>query len=298
MRSAVDQFLRYCSTEKGYSPHTVDRYRHTLSLFCVYTDEWLGDDTDPEKLRLNDVRPFLGWLHDRGLSNRTIRLHVSALRSFFKYCLRNGIITSNPVALLVVPKSEKTLPSFLQATEVSHMLERFDRTTAVGARDAALTEVLYGSGLRISEALGLTTNSIDVRRATLRVTGKGGKQRVVPVGSKSLQAIREYLRLRPELHPSLDETALFLTTKGTPLGASQAWRIVHRAMEGITESRQKSPHVLRHSFATHLIDNGADLQAVSDMLGHASLSTTQIYTHVSVERLKAAYMQAHPRADA
>ncbi|MFM8473736.1 MAG: tyrosine recombinase XerC [Candidatus Kapaibacterium sp.] len=297
MRSAVDQFLRYCSTEKGYSPHTVDRYRHTLSLFCAFIDEWLGSGTEPDALRLNDVRPFLGWLHDRGLANRTIRLHVSALRSFFTYCLRAGIISANPAALLVVPKSEKRLPTFLQATEVADMMDRFDRTTVVGCRDAALTELLYGSGLRISEALSLRTDSIDERRSTVRVTGKGGKQRIVPVGGKSMQAIRDYLGMRSGMKDAAVRTAMFLTTKGTPLGASQAWRIIHRAMEGITESRQKSPHVLRHSFATHLIDNGADLQAVSDMLGHASLSTTQIYTHVSVERLKAAYMRAHPRAD-
>lgn len=298
MRSAVDQFLQYCTTEKGYSPHTVDRYRHTLTLFCTYVDEWIGNEAELATLQLNDVRPFLGWLHDKGLSNRTLRLHVSALRSFFRYCLRNNLVPSNPVALLVVPKMEKKLPSFLQSTEVSLLMDRFDRSNAVGARDAALAELLYGSGLRISEALSLQVDSVDMRRSTLRVTGKGGKQRVVPIGTKALQAINEYLQKRNELCATPLQRALFVTSKGSALGASQAWRIIHRAMDGVTESRQKSPHVLRHSFATHLIDNGADLQAVSDMLGHASLSTTQIYTHVSVERLKAAYNQAHPRADA
>jgi site-specific recombinase XerD len=299
LRSAVQLFLVYCTTEKGYSAHTADRYRHTLSLFAEYLKDGGGDgeETILNELGANDVRPFLGWLHDRGLSNRTIRLHVSALRSFFLFSLRRGYVQNNPVSLIVVPKMEKKLPSFLQATEVTHMMERFDTGTATGARDAALAELLYGSGLRISEALSLNVHSVDVRSNTLRITGKGGKQRIVPLGAKSLEALRAYSLVRAEFGAASTEQALFLTSKGTPLGASQAWRIINKAMQGITESRKKSPHVLRHSFATHLIDNGADLQAVSDMLGHASLSTTQVYTHVSVERLKAAYAQAHPRAE-
>ena len=181
--------------------------------------------------------------------------------------------------------------------EIEMLMQKFDQNTPEGSRDAALTELLYGCGLRISEALQLNINSIDKSAMTVRVLGKGSKERVVPMGRKAMEAIGVYQKLRAELCKSELEKALFVDAKGRRLSATQAWRIIRDAMTGITESKQKSPHVLRHSFATHLLDNGADIQAVSEMLGHASLSTTQVYTHVSVERLKAAYKQSHPKAE-
>jgi site-specific recombinase XerD len=202
----------------------------------------------------------------------------------------------NPANILTAPKVEKKLPSFLQAKEVVILMQSFDRSTPTGSRDAALAELLYGSGLRISEALQLELHSVDRRRSSVRVMGKGSKERIVPVGKATLDALQTYSALRSGFHAPVTETALFLNNNGKRMTPSQAWSVINKAMHGITESKQKSPHVLRHSFATHLLDNGADIQAVSEMLGHASLSTTQVYTHVSVERLKAAYKQAHPKA--
>ena len=176
-------------------------------------------------------------------------------------------------------------------------MEKFDRQTPEGSRGAALAELLYSSGMRISEALQLDITSIDRTTMTVRVIGKGSKTRLVPIGSPSLDAIETYMNHRHLYITNESESALFVSNSGKRLSSSQAWRIINSAMKGVTESKQKSPHVLRHSFATHMLDNGADIQSVSELLGHASVSTTQIYTHVSIERLKQAYKQAHPKAN-
>lgn len=299
LHEALRLFLQYCEIERGHSPHTVERYRLALEQFHDSLVELYGEIPPLEQLRTEDVRPFLGWLHDKGMEKKTLRMKLSAVKSFFRFCAKRGLIERNPATLVSAPKTEKRLPSFLQQQEVTMLMEKFDRSSPEGSRDAALAELLYGCGLRISEALQLDTNSIDRIAMTVKVRGKGSKERVVPVGKQAMLAIDHYLTRRMAViqgqHSA--EQALFITAKGKRLRASQAWRIIHNAMQDITEAQQKSPHVLRHSFATHLLDNGADIQAVSEMLGHASLTTTQVYTHVSVERLKAAYKQAHPRAE-
>ncbi len=294
---AREHFLQYCASERGYSVYTQDRYAHSLNFLEQYLREDETELPDVEDISLQSLRPFLGWLHDRGLAKKTLRLHLSAVQSFFRFLCSKQFLRSNPAVSLHAPRVEKKLPSFLQAHEVKSLLEGFDRESPEGSRNAALAELLYGSGLRISEALQLNVDSIDRTNGRVRVLGKGKKQRVVPVGSACLRALDEYLPQRIALGAKAEQQALFVDGRGRRLSASQAWSIIHTAMQGITESTQKSPHVLRHSFATHLLDNGADIQAVSEMLGHASLSTTQVYTHVSVERLKEAYKQAHPKAD-
>ncbi len=303
LQEAQEHFWQFCSAERAYSLHTQDRYAHSLRLLVQYFCEDGSEAPEIEHIRFEELRPFVGWLHDRGLAKKSLRLHVSALKSFFRFCTKRGFIEANPAAALSAPRIEKKLPSFLQPQEVRTLLERFDQTTPEGCRNALLAELLYGSGLRISEALQLQLGSIDEYQALVRVRGKGRKDRVVPVGAATLKALKNYLLLRKELAAGAKkpgptgDNALFLDRRGRRLSAAQAWSIIHQAMQGVTESAQKSPHVLRHSFATHLLDNGADIQAVSEMLGHASLSTTQVYTHVSVERLKAAYKLAHPKAE-
>ncbi len=318
LRDAREHYSQYCASERAYSLHTQDRYAHTLDFLFSFFEEDGQVLPSVDEVRLEDLRPFLGWLHDKGLAKKSLRLHVSALKSFFRFCAKRGFVSANPAAALSAPRVEKKLPSFLQPEEVQHLLEKFDQNEAEGSRNALLAELLYGSGLRISEALQLNVGSIDTTQKLVRVRGKGRKDRVVPVSSPTLKVLDRYMKLRSKLaqHPSTENlasskasapvplgqnsarnTALFLDRRGRRLSAAQAWSIIHDAMQGVTESAQKSPHVLRHSFATHLLDNGADIQAVSEMLGHASLSTTQVYTHVSVERLKAAYKQAHPKAE-
>jgi integrase/recombinase XerC len=298
LTQAVDSFLSYCSAERMYSTHTIDRYGLALRQFC----ESLAEFNDLERLELssittNDVRPFLGWLNDKGMDKRTLRMKLSAVKSFFAFCLKRGYIQSNPAKGIPSPKIERRLPSFLQPNEVKVLMESFDKTTHIGLRNSALAELLYSSGLRISEALQLDIETIDRYEMTVRVVGKGSKVRVVPISKTAMKVIDEYISQRNQFAPLQTEKALFLSDKGIRMTATQAWKVIHTAMNGITEAKQKSPHVLRHSFATHLLDNGADIKAVSDMLGHASLSTTQVYTHVSIERLKQAYKKSHPRSE-
>ncbi|MBL7997492.1 MAG: tyrosine recombinase XerC [Candidatus Kapabacteria bacterium] len=298
---AEERFLAYCRNECNYSDHTVERYTVSIRQFRQCLDdvyERYGGTPDVAALTKNDIRAFLPWMHNKGMEKRTIANKLSAVQTFFRFCAKRGYVESNPAVFVKPPKIEKRLPSVLQQDEARHLMERFDRSTKEGSRDAALAELLYGCGLRISEVLGLTVASLDRMTLTMRVMGKGSKERIVPVGRQAMLAVEEYMTIRHEFKPVAGVTALFLNNSGKPLTAVQGWRIIRSALTGVTESAKKSPHVLRHSFATHLLDNGADIQAVSDMLGHASLSTTQIYTHVSVERLKSAYKQAHPRAEA
>lgn len=288
------KFLEYCELERGYSSHTIETYRLALGEFYDYLKENTLDSAD--KLTIADIRPFLGWLHDRGLAKKSLRVKFAAVRSFFKWLHRKNICTKDPTAGIATPKIEKKLPSFLRPDEAARLCEGFDVKTPEGARNSALAELLYGAGLRIGEALGMDMKSIDFANGTARVLGKGRKRRIVPFGGKCAVALKRYIALRHLLVSENSGTALFLGKSGKPLGAAVAYKILHKAMLPLTETPQKSPHTLRHSFATHLLDAGADIIAVSEMLGHSSLAATQLYTHVSVERLKNAYKQAHPKA--
>lgn len=290
-------FLTALEVEKGASQHTILAYAKALEQFQAFLEEQWGSEPCIADIKEADIRPFLGWLHDKGLTKRSLRMKLAAVRSFFKFFMRSGDLTRNPASLLVSPKIDKKLPSFLQQQEADLLWEGFDLSTASGRRDRALCELLYGSGLRVTEALQLNLGGIDVRARTVRVLGKRSKERVVPVTKETITSIDAYLEMRDQLAPSPDEHALFLGDRGKRLSSISAWRIVKRVLGPVTEASRKSPHMLRHSFATHLLDNGADLSAVSDMLGHSSLSTTQVYTHVSVERLKEAYKKAHPRSE-
>lgn len=292
---ALTKFLNWCEIERAYSANTVENYRIALIQFREFMVDFYGSEPDIELIEPEDIRPFPGWLHDAGLRKNSLRMKMSAVKSFFRFCVKKEFIGRNPAAGLPAPKVEKKLPSFLLQNEISGLMSCFSSDDPLGSRNLAIAELLYSSGLRISEALGLNVTDIDFRKRIVRVLGKGSKERIVPVGEKAFLAIGEYLVKRQALVRNGSEKALFLSTKGKRLNPAVAYRIIHKAMSGITESPKKSPHVLRHSFATHLLDNGADIMSVSEMLGHASLSTTQVYTHISVERLKEAYRAAHPK---
>lgn len=291
----IGQFIDYCRVEKNYSEKTIETYYTALNQFEEYLSIMNSPDIDIEDVGKNDVNYFLGWLHDKGMKKRSIKLKVSAIKSFFKFCYKKDIISSNPAALIVLPKTEKTLPSFLLQKEIDKLLNSFDKDDPLQLRNLALIELLYSSGLRISEALQLNIDDIDFKERTVKVTGKGNKQRIVPVGQKALDSIQLYKKRRNEICDT-KTNSLFIVRSGKRLSPREAYRVIHNALQGITEATKKSPHILRHTFATHLLDRGADLQSVSEMLGHSSLSTTQVYTHVSIERLKEAYKKAHPKA--
>lgn len=295
IEETIGQFIDYCRVEKNYSEKTIETYYIALNQFDEYLSIMNSPDIDIEDVSKDDVNYFLGWLHDKGMKKRSIKLKVSAIKSFFKFCYKKDIISSNPAALIVLPKTEKTLPSFLLQKEIDKLLNSFDKDDALQLRNLALIELLYSSGLRISEALQLNIDDIDFKERIVKVTGKGNKQRIVPVGLKALDSIQLYKKRRTEICDT-KTNYLFIARSGKRLSPREAYRVIHNALQGITEATKKSPHILRHTFATHLLDRGADLQSVSEMLGHSSLSTTQVYTHVSIERLKEAYKKAHPKA--
>ncbi|MEY3312595.1 MAG: site-specific tyrosine recombinase/integron integrase [Ignavibacteria bacterium] len=296
---AVQEFLSACELQKGYSPHTIETYRFALMEFLDYFKSEYGVNPDINAIEPADIRPFLGYLHDRGLSKKSLRVKIAAVKSFFKFAFRQSWIDRNPAAIVSTPKAEKKLPSFLQSGEIESLMDSFDPSSPGGARNIAIAELLYSSGLRVSELIQLPMQDLDMHAGTVRVMGKGKKERIVPIGGKAIEALEAYIAMRSYL-TSLDtarpDGKVFLSDRGKMMNPSVVYRIIRRAMNPVTESPQKSPHVLRHTFATHLLDNGADISSVSEMLGHSSLSATQVYTHVSVDRLKQAYQKAHPRA--
>lgn len=291
---AIENFINYLQVEKGYSSNTVDTYITALNQFDEFLTEAFESDIDVSMLDSDDITPYLGYLHDRGLKKSSLRLKLAAVKSLFKYLFKKELIDKNPAAAVISPKTDKKLPNYLQLKEVKQLLEYFDTTTFEGIRDKALVDIIYSCGLRISEVLEIKVNQIDKQERLLKVIGKGKKERYVPIGSKTLESLREYELIRRSINTN--SKTLFVKSNGKKLDRFTAYRNINRAIKSISDISQKSPHTLRHSFATHLLDNGADIRSVSEMLGHSSLSTTQVYTHLSIERLKDAYKKAHPKA--
>lgn len=291
---AIRRFLEYCEIERSYSPHSIQTYRIALEQFTEYLAHRLTHIPAITEVTPQLIRAFMADLRKKELTPRSIRLKLSAISRFYTFGRKQKWLTTNPTQGIIPPKTEKKLPSYLQTAEINALfrLPELLSGSPEALLDKALLELLYGSGLRISEALQLTIASLPPSNGSIRVMGKGGKERIVPLTKECIIALQNYSAIRPKNNQS----AFFLNAKGLPLSANQAYRRVHRLLSLISDCKQKSPHTLRHTFATHLLDEGADIAAVSELLGHASLSSTQVYTHVSVERLKAAYKSAHPRA--
>ena len=293
---AVAKFLLHLSRERRLSPNTCSAYGTDLQQFqkCL---TGLVPPPALSNITRNHVRAFLGSLASAGMSRRSIARKLASLRSFFTYLCRNGHLQRNPAREVTAPKLEKHLPSHLSKEDADRLVHAPASDTLLGIRDRAVLELFYSSGIRLSELVGLTRETLDLSGSQARVLGKGDKERIVPIGREAVAALKRYLARRSELMgPSADDTGrIFLTRTGSPLTPAGIQDIVRRHLRATTGSSH-GPHILRHTFATHLLDAGADLNAVREMLGHASLSTTQVYTHVSVERLKKAYRQAHPRA--
>ncbi len=300
MQEDVDRFQSHLSRERRLSGHTCKAYETDLGQFGEFLrTAWGSDELDLGRLGREDVRAYLGHLSEAGFGRRSIARKLASLRTFLSYLCRTGRLGRNPALQVVPPKQEKLLPDHLDVEETRRALNAPPGDTVLGLRDRAILELLYGAGIRLRELSGLTRRSVDLDGGLVRVMGKGGKERIVPAGRKAVQALRGYLARRGELLPEggrTDPDRLFLTRTGRPLTPSGIQHRVVHYLGKATGGRKLGPHSLRHSFATHLLDAGADLNAVRELLGHASLSTTQIYTHVSVERLKQAYRQAHPRA--
>jgi len=286
MNRYLDKFISYLEIEKNYSPHTILNYRIDLREFLKFSEQ-----TPVTKVDYHLLRKFLAQMRSKQYRSRTLARKLSSLRSFFRFLQREKIIKDNPAALLMSPKLEKTLPKFLSEPEMTQLIEAPSTKTSSGRRDRAILETLYSTGVRVSELVALNIDQVDMIGNIAKVAGKGKKERLVPIGDKALDAIRDYLQYRK--HQS---RALFLNRGGTRLTDRSVRNILNKHIKAISVAQEISPHVLRHSFATHLLNRGADLRSVQELLGHVNLSTTQIYTHVTTDRLKEVYNKAHPRA--
>ena len=294
VETTLDRFLKYLKAEKNYSAHTLEAYSHDLRGFFSFISGSRLEDVD-----LPLLRKYLALLKENNISKRTMARRAASLRSFFKFLIREGALKKNPMAPMRNPKLEKKLPMVLDENEVTKLLES-PENDLTGRRDRAILETIYTSGLRVSELVGLNLDRVDFIGGVCRVMGKGSKERLCPMGDKALRSIRSYLEVRNKNTVKKNEKALFLNHSpngnGARITARSVSRILHKYIVKTSRLENVSPHTLRHSFATHLLNRGADLRAVQELLGHANLSTTQIYTHVSTARLKEAYDKAHPRA--
>lgn len=286
----VDQFLKFLDVEKNASPHTIKNYRSDLTEFFKFSDKPSIQD-----INYLEIRRFLAYLKEKEFLKTTVSRKLACLKSFFKYLARERVVKTNPASGIQTPKRERRLPSFLEIKEVEHLIEAAKGDRWEAKRDLAILETLYSSGIRVSELVGLNEEDVDLFSMLLKVRGKGKKERIVPIGNCAADAIKAYLESAPiDIHRKL--VPLFINRRGTRLTDRSVRRIILKYARVAALKKGISPHTLRHSFATHLLDRGADLRSVQELLGHAHLSTTQIYTHVSAKRLREAYDQAHPRA--
>ena len=289
------QFLDYIRLNRNASAHTVAAYQGDLSQFVAFAGEYTGkhDALEPKHLDLAVIRGFLGDLHRARQSRATVARKVSAVRAFFRYLRREGLVESDPAALVVAPRREQKVPAHLSVDEMSQLLDAPDGSTPPGRRDRAILELFYASGIRLSELVALDLEDLNLADRVVRVMGKGRKERIVPFNAKAREALRSWLKDRATLTRG---DALFVNARGGRLTGRSVQRLVARYVSSCSTRFGISPHALRHSFATHLLQNGADLRAIQELLGHASLSTTQKYTHLDAARLREVYRNAHPKA--
>jgi site-specific recombinase XerD len=303
MNSLIKKYLHYLKVEKNASPHTVLSYKTDLMQFNAYMARQSAvaatDAIDVKTVDRSSIRMWLGRLSADGLNRSTIARKVASLSSFFKFCFKRGYIDTNPAQLLIIPKQGKRLPHTADENSVQAMLNGITPDTSIERQNRAILELFYGSGIRLAELIQLNTGDIDFTRKQLKVTGKGNKERIVPAGGQALMALQEHLQTRlsilnDDTVPE-DSRAMFLTARGLRIYPQAVRKMVKKYMSLHTECEQKSPHTLRHSYATHMLDHGADIRVIKELLGHSSLAATQVYTHTGIDRLKQVYDKAHPR---
>lgn len=295
MKKELAEFLDFLRYQKNASSHTISSYRRDLIQLAEYLEE--------RKARLRDIdnvvlRGFLARLHQRGNKKSTMARKLASIRSFLQFCLRKGWLEDNPARVMSTPKQEKHVPSFLSEEEMSHFLDLPQKPDDVlGMRDRALMELLYATGIRVSELVGMDVDDINILERLIRVKGKGKKERLLPFGRKAEESLRPYIRLRPTINKGkIEAKPLFLNYRGERLTARSVERIVDKYLHRAALKRKISPHSLRHSFASHLLSRGADLRVIQELLGHESLATTQKYTHIDLRELLETYRRSHPRS--
>lgn len=293
-----EQFLNYLTVEKAASALTTENYRRDLESFAAFLRERARTEAAWENVGPLDVRAYLALLKEKNYARRTVARRISALRSFYKFLVRENILESSPLAKIGTPKLDKRLPSFLAETEIDELLQ-LPQDDLLGRRDQAILELLYASGCRVSELVGLQLERVYLDERFVILLGKGNKERVVPLGHSCCTALAAYYPARQELlakNKIEEHSFLFVNNRGGVLTDRSVRRILDKYISQLALRKHVSPHTIRHTFATHLLAHGADLRVVQELLGHANLSTTQIYTHVTTERIAAVYKENHPRA--
>ena len=297
LRVWIERFLRHLDVERNASPHTLRAYRQDLMQFAAFVGPRLGCD-GPEAIRTRHVRAFLAELGQSGLARRSIGRKLAAVRTFLRYLVRCGILCQDPSGGLRTPREERTLPSVLTEDEAAQLLDDTAGSDWYAVRDRAILELFYSSGLRVSELIGLDLGDVDLANGVVLVRGKGKKERLAPLGTPAVGALRAWLQVRPQVARDgfWDKEAVFLNRYGRRLSQRAVARLLQKRARRSGLKKKLSPHTLRHSFATHMLDRGADIRVVQELLGHKLLSTTQIYTHITGRRLREVYDRTHPRA--
>jgi integrase/recombinase XerC len=310
----IDRFLDYLKREKNVSPHTLTAYGHDVDQFVAFIIQYSGlrnaDSFHPEKVTVVDIRLFMGDLLKTGMQPKSIARKLATLKSFYRYLLQEGLVAHSVLSYVTTPKYPHAVPSFLTEKQTGALFERLGEARSTDGldaqfeleRDRCLIEVLYGCGLRISELIGLEMQQVSFETGSIKINGKGSKQRIVPLGGCAAEALRNYFEVRRNFFRIFMKggegalTFVFVTRKGKKIYPMLVQRVTRKYLTPVTEQKARNPHVFRHSFATHMLNSGADLKSVSEMLGHSSLSTTEIYTHVTFSRLREVYRKAHPKA--
>jgi integrase/recombinase XerC len=295
MNQAAERFLRYLDVERNCSKLTIKSYREDLASLIEYLSESLGHCPRPDEITPLDLRTYVAALHEAGFAKSSVSRRLASLRSFFRFAQREELCRSNPAKPLRNPRRERRLPHFLTGDEIGQLLMAPPESDVFGVRDRAILETLYAAGLRVSELVGINLSDMELDEGLVRIRGKGKKERLAPLGSFAIRAIRRWLTHRTRISRRPDG-ALFLNKFGRRLTTRSIGRMLEKYLRQTGLDRRTSPHTLRHSFATHLLNAGADIRSVQELLGHKSLVTTQIYTHVSTAGLLQAYERAHPRA--
>ncbi|WP_181304640.1 tyrosine recombinase XerC [Rufibacter sp. XAAS-G3-1] len=292
----MELFFKYLQYEKRFSPHTITSYQTDLQQF----KEYLQEVYELEDIQAADhaiIRSWVVTLVQKDLDSRTITRKIASLRSYFRFLVQRGVLESNPTVRIKAPKLAKKLPAFLPEEAFTQILDQSEFSADFkGQREKLILELLYGTGMRLAELTNLKLGDINLSASTLKVLGKGNKERILPLNPSLVQALTLYLQARRATFPNNNSPFLFVTDKEAPLYPKYVYRVVTKYMSSVSTAIKNSPHVLRHSFATHLLNRGADLGAIKELLGHSSLAATQVYTHNSIEKLKAVFEKAHPKA--
>ena len=299
MKKTAERFLQYLKIERNSSDFTIKSYREDLEILIEYFEDTLGRIPSPGELVPQDLRTYVAALHEAQYAKTTVARKLASLRSFFRFAQREGLCDSNPAKPLRNPRRERKLPHFLTTSEIGKLLVAPDQSDPLGVRDRAIFETLYSAGLRVSELVGINLDDLDLEDGLVRVRGKGKRERLAPLGRFAVKAIRKCMKQRvvaDRQRPGDKGDPLFVNKFGQRLTTRSVGRMLEKYLKITGLDSRTSPHTLRHSFATHLLNGGADIRSVQELLGHKSLVTTQIYTHVSTAGLRKAYDQAHPRA--